>query len=161
MRAAIVALALAALNLSDIAIAQESAQRFDLVCLGAGAANRRSTATVSAWDSYGGFGSANVVGNRSVPFDDQVNLSIEGGEGRIRMPRAMLPILRGGENGWFRIRSIEIGEDEITGSVSVNPLNNPKLRIDRLTGAISISGKAGDYTGVCHKYDPETVERAF
>jgi len=77
------------------------------------------------------------------------------------MPRAMLPAIRGGENGWFQIRSIEINRSEITGSIAVNVLNNPKLRIDRVTGAISISGKAGDYAGRCTKYDPETVERAF
>lgn len=142
-------------------LAQDQSSRFDLVCLGAGAANRQATATVNAWDNQGGFGSANVVGNRSVPFDDQVNLWIEGEEGRLRMPRAMLPVIRGGEDGWFRVSSIEISPDEITGSIRVNPFNNPKLRIDRMTGAISISGKAGDYTGRCERYDPETVQRAF
>ena len=152
---------LTALCVSASAVAQEAPQRLDLVCLGAGAANRQSNTTVNAWDSYGGYGSANVVGNRSVPFDDQVNLWIEGDEGRIRMPRAMLPLIRGGEDGWFKIKSIEKGENEITGSVAVNILNNPKLRIDRITGAISISGKAGDYSGRCQRYDPETVERAF
>ncbi|MWV27477.1 hypothetical protein [Aurantiacibacter rhizosphaerae] len=142
-------------------LAQDQSSRFDLVCLGAGAANRQATATVNAWDNQGGFGSANVVGNRSVPFDDQVNLWIEGEEGRLRMPRAMLPAIRGGEDGWFRVSSIEITPDEITGSIRVNPLNNPRLRIDRMTGAISISGKAGDYSGRCQRYDPETVQRAF
>ena len=142
-------------------LAQDQSSRFDLVCLGAGAANRQATATVSAWDNQGGYGSANVVGNRSVPFDDQVNLWIEGEEGRLRMPRAMLPVIRGGEDGWFRVSSIEISPNEITGSIRVNPFNNPKLRIDRMTGAISISGKAGDYTGRCERYDPETVQRAF
>jgi hypothetical protein len=161
MRGPLVAAAILTLASAFPAAGQQSHGRFDLVCLGAGAANRQSTATVNAWDSNGGFGSANVIGNRTVPFDDQVNLWIEGEEGRIRMPRAMLPVIRGGEDGWFKVRSIEIGKDEITGSIAVNPFNNPKLRIDRLTGAISISGKAGDYTGRCQKYDPETVQRAF
>lgn len=161
MRPTIIVAGLVALVSAIPAIAQQPSDRFDLVCLGAGAANRQSTATVNAWNSYGGYGSANVIGNRSVPFDDQVNLWIEGEDGRIRMPRAMLPAIRGGEDGWFKLRSIEIGENEITGSVAVNVINNPKLRIDRLTGAISISGKAGDYSGSCQKYDPETVQRAF
>lgn len=146
---------------ANSALAQGEVRRFDLVCLGAGSANRAASATVNAWDSYGGYGSANIVGNRVVPFDDQVNLWVENGDGRIRMPRAMLPVVRGGENGWFKLKSVEITENEITASVAVNVINNPKLRIDRLTGAISISGKAGDYSGRCAKYDPENVERKF
>lgn len=152
---------LAVLCVAPSADAQDAPQRLDLVCLGAGAANRQTNSTVNSWNSNGNFGTANVVGNRSVPFDDQVNLWIENGEGRIRMPRAMLPAIRGGEDGWFRIKSVEIADNEIRGSISVNPINNPKLRIDRITGAISISGKAGDYSGRCQRYDPETVQRAF
>lgn len=150
-----------AVGLSSAAVGQEAPSRFDLVCLGAGSANQATGATVNAWNNSGGYGSANIVGNRSVPFDDQVNLWIEGSEGQLRMPRAMLPAIRGGQDGWFKLKSIEIGEDEITGSVGVNFINNPKFRIDRITGGISISGKSGDYNGRCQKYDPETVERAF
>ena len=61
------------------------------------------------------------------------------------MPRSMLPPIRGGEDGWFKIKSIEVSDREITGSVAVNAFNNPKLRVDRYTGAISLSGKAGDF----------------
>ena len=77
------------------------------------------------------------------------------------MPRSMLPPIRGGEDGWFKIKSIEVSDREIIGSVAVNALNNPKLRVDRYTGAISISGKAGDFSGRCQKYDPATERRAF
>lgn len=52
-------------------------------------------------------------------------------------------------------------EHEITATITVSILNKPKLRLDRYTGAISISGKSGDYTGVCEKFDPATVERQF
>jgi hypothetical protein len=135
--------------------------RISLVCIGAGAANRQTNGTVSTWNSDGDQAWPNVVGNRSVPFDDQVNLWIEGQDGRIRMPRAMLPPIRGGENGWFKIKAVEVGENEITGSVAVNAFNNPKMRIDRITGAISISGEAGDYSGRCSPYNPENVQRAF
>ena len=77
------------------------------------------------------------------------------------MPGAMLPALRGGDNGWFKLKSIVINDREITASVAVNPLNNPKMRLDRMTGSISLSGKAGDYTGGCQKFDPEATERKF
>jgi hypothetical protein len=73
----------------------------------------------------------------------------------------MLPAFRGGEDGWFKLGNIEIKENEITASVRVNFINNPKLRIDRYTGAISISGKAGDYAGGCQHFVPEVAERQF
>lgn len=135
--------------------------RLDLACMGGGSANKVAQATANAWDSNGNYGGASVVGTRTVGFEDQVNLWIDGEEGQIRMPRSMLPAIRGGEDGWFKLKSVEVKEREITASVAVNPLNNPKVRIDRITGMISVSGKAGDFAGQCQKYDPSTVERAF
>ncbi len=73
----------------------------------------------------------------------------------------MLPPIHGGDDGWFKLKSIEVTDREITASVAVSALNNPKLRIDRYTGMISISGKAGDFTGRCEKYDPATEHKAF
>lgn len=149
------------LLLASPGFAQDTETRINLVCLGAGSANRASVATANVWNNSGDTATANIVGNRSVPFDDQVNLWVEGAEGRVRMPRAMLPAIRGGDGGWFKIKNVQFTEGEITGSVSVNPINNPKLRIDRMTGAISISGKAGDYAGRCTRYDPATAQRQF
>ncbi|OYU74019.1 MAG: hypothetical protein CFE32_19135 [Alphaproteobacteria bacterium PA3] len=77
------------------------------------------------------------------------------------MPPSMLPPIRGGEDGWLNLSSIEVTEGEILATVKVNPINNPKLRIDRLTGAVSLSGKAGNYTGQCQKFDPAAVQRRF
>jgi len=73
----------------------------------------------------------------------------------------MLPTIRGGDDGWLKLKNVEYGEGEITASVAVNAFNNPKLRLDRHTGTISISGKAGDFTGQCQKFDPQAIERAF
>ncbi len=153
--------ALTLLFTSSLALADDPATRLDLVCVGAGSANRPSNTYAYAQNNNGGSAWANIVGNRSVPFDDQVNLWVAGSEGRIRMPRTMLPPLHGGEDGWFKINSLKVGENEITGSVGVNFMNKPKLRIDRLTGAISIAGKAGDYSGRCVRYDPSEASRAF
>ena len=142
-------------------MAQVEGYRLNLVCLGAGSANRQTSTTGQAWASDGSYASANIIGNNSVPFDDQVNLWIEGDDGRLRIPRAMLPAIRGGNDGWFKINSIQVSENEIIGSIAVNFMNNPKLHIDRITGAISISGKAGDYSGRCKAFDPEAFERQF
>lgn len=133
----------------------------DLMCFGGGSANKASVANAWGWNSNGSFGSATIVGQRSQGFDDQVSLRIQGGEGRIRMPRSMLPAIRGGEDGWFKLHDIAIKSNEITASVGVNAFNNPKLRLDRFTGAISISGKAGDYAGRCRRFDPEQMQRQF
>lgn len=140
---------------------QPAPSRIDLVCMGAGSANRQTRTFAYGMTSNGDSGWANVVGNRTVPFDDQVNLWIDGAEGQVRMPRSMVPPLHGGSGGWFKIKSLRVTENEITGSVGVNFANRPKIRIDRITGNISISGKVGDYSGRCSKYDPATVQRAF
>ena len=94
-------------------------------------------------------------------FEDQVSLQLDGDEGRLRMPRTMLPPIHGGSDGWFKLKNIKYKSNEITASVAVNVLNNPKLRLDRYTGAISISGKAGDYSGQCKKFDPAETQRQF
>jgi hypothetical protein len=135
--------------------------RFDLVCLGAGSASRADVRSGSAMDSNGNMAWGQSVGRREVPFDDQVNLWVAAGEGEIRLPRAMLPVLRGGRDGWFKLKNVQVGDREITASASINPLNNPKIRVDRMTGMINISGKAGDYSGRCQRYDPATATRAF
>lgn len=129
--------------------------------MGAGSANRQTNTFAYGATSYGASGWANIVGNRSVPFDDQVNVMIDGVEGQVRMPRSMLPPIHGGNDGWFKIKSMRLTENEITGSAGVNFANSPKIRIDRITGNISMSGKAGDYSGRCTRYDPATVQRAF
>lgn len=133
-----------------------------LVCLGAGSANKPQSTSVRLSDSRGGSAWGEAVGRRSVPFEDQVNLEIrESGESRIRMPRTMLPPIHGGDGGWFKLKNLKIGETEITGSAAVNLINNPKVRVDRLTGTISLSGRSGDYSGECQPYDPANAPRRF
>lgn len=139
-----------------------AASPLHLVCIGAGSASRVTSIYGQAWSSNGTSAWGQVIGNKDVPFDDQVNIELgDDGLGRIRMPRAMLPPIRGGKDGWFEVKDVVKGQDEITGTVQVNVFNSPKMRIDRIRGHISLSGKAGDYAGVCQPYDPTTVQRAF
>ena len=120
----------------------------NLICMGAGSATRPSSV-----------GLLNL--QRDADFEDQVTLWLEGENGSLRMPRSMLPRIRGGVDGWFNLSDVEVSDREITGTIRVSILNKPKLRLDRYTGAISISGKSGDYNGQCEKFDPAEVERAF
>lgn len=155
----------------------ENGGRLDLMCFGGGAANKTdvisgygSSSTSGTFmtnggtfGSYSGSGSssATILAPRSQGFDDQVSLFIDAGEGRVRMPRTMLPPIHGGENGWFKLKNIEVKSNEITASVALNIISNPKLRLDRFTGAISISGRAGDYTGRCQRFDSQQMQRRF
>lgn len=124
-------------------------------------ANKQSNSSVYVHNNYGDSAWGNVVGNRTVPFDDQVNLWIQEDKGRLRMPRVMLPLIRGGKDGWYKIKNAKVGQGEITGSVAVNFMNNPKFRIDRRNGYIAMSGKSGYYSGRCSKYDPNSTAVKF
>ena len=137
-----------------------AAQPLNLSCFGGGTANKISMTTVDGsgssfgtvggrnYTSYGS-GSATIMGQRQQGFSDQVDIRLFSGDDRIRLPRTLLPPLRGGKDGWFRLKNVVTDARSIHASVVVNFINNPKLFIDRVTGTISISGKAGDFAGQC------------
>jgi hypothetical protein len=132
-----------------------------LICIGDGAANKAAVTNAYAANSSGGSAWATVTDSRSESFNDQVNVDIDGASGRIRMPRIMLPPIHGGKNGWMEIEKLSVGDQEITGSIGVNFMNSPKVRIDRITGILSLSGKAGHFEGHCQPYNPDKIQRAF
>jgi hypothetical protein len=82
-------------------------------------------------------------------FQDRVEVRIAGNEGRIRLPGMMLPLVQGGDDGWLELRDLKLTDDAITGSAAVNLMSRPKVHIDRNTGTIRISGRAGSYSGTC------------
>lgn len=131
--------------LIQVAAAQ---QPLHLTCFGGGTANKPTMAT--AW---GNGDSVSVRGVRQQGFDDQVDVRLFSGDDRIRMPRTMLPAIRGGDDGWFKLKGVKADDRSIRASAAVNLINNPKVHIDRVTGTISISGKAGDFTGQCQVID--------
>jgi hypothetical protein len=140
--------------------------RLDLTCFGGGTANKPTTTTafsngqvsgtgfnlgtgnMTSW-SGSGSGTTTVYGTRQQGFGDQVDIRLFGGDDRIRMPRTMLPPIHGGNGGWFKLKDIVADARSIHASAAVNFMNNPKVFIDRVTGTISISGRAGDYAGQC------------
>jgi hypothetical protein len=127
----------------------------NLACSGGGTANKAASAT--AWGSNGE--SVNVLGQRQQDFGDQVDIRLFAGDDRIRMPRTMLPPLHGGDDGWFKLKNVQADERSIRASAAVNFMNNPKVFIDRVTGTISISGKAGDFTGQCQVIDQKAAPK--
>ena len=75
------------------------------------------------------------------------------------MPRTMLPPLHGGQAGWFKLKNVVADARSIRASAAVNFMNNPKVFIDRVTGTISISGRAGDYAGQCQVIDTNAAPK--
>jgi len=102
---------------------------------------------------YGYGGWASILKHKDRGFNDQVDIRLFNGDDRIRMPRSMLPGLHGGQDGWFKLHDVAADARSIRASAGVNAFNNPKIFIDRVTGTISISGKAGDYAGQCQVID--------
>lgn len=139
----------------------------NLTCMGAGTANKVTVTNVygsgSGYGSvgttpynYNGSGRATAYGSRHQGFADQVDVRLFAGDDRIRMPRTMLPPIHGGSDGWFRLKDVVTDARSIRAKVAVNFINSPKVFIDRVTGTISISGKAGDYTGQCEAVASDT-----
>jgi hypothetical protein len=139
-------------------------QPLTLTCLGGGTANKFSTATVhsdaqvsgmigSTPVSGSGSGSSTVTVPRSEGFSDQTDLRLFTDDDRIRLPRTMLPMLHGGDGGWFKLKKVAADARTIRAEVAVNFINHPKVYIDRTTGTISISGKSGHYSGLCEIVD--------
>jgi hypothetical protein len=150
--------------------AASAAGQLNLTCLGAGTANKATAATARSNGSFSGYagttsfggstsGSTTVYGTRQQGFGDQVDVRLFGGDDRIRLPRTMLPPLHGGSDGWFKLKNVKADARSIHASAAVNFINNPKVYIDRVTGTISISGKAGDYSGQCQAVDPNAAAK--
>lgn len=126
----------------------QAAPALDLTCGGGGAANRADTATVYGVQNEGNGAWPTMHDKRRDAFSDRVQVRIVGQEGRIRLPAAMLPSGHDGD-GWFALSDVKLTERALTGSASVNLMNNPKVHIDRDAGTIRIHGWAGSYDGIC------------
>ena len=139
-------------------------QPLEITCFGGGTANKATA--VSGFSSgyasgivgnhvWSGSGSSTttIVGTRQQGFGDQVDIRLFGGDDRIRLPRTMLPPIHGGSDGWFKLKNVIADARSIHASAAINFMSNPKVYIDRVTGTISISGRAGDYSGQCQAID--------
>lgn len=150
---------------SPQAVAAPSVQGpLSITCFGAGTADKKKVVSgfgsshvsgIAGSTIFSGSGSASstVIVPHDRDFTDQVDVRLFGGDDRIRLPRTMLPPLRGGKEGWFKLKNVVADARSIRASAAVNIINNPKVFIDRVTGTISISGKAGDYSGQCEVID--------
>jgi hypothetical protein len=136
------------------------AKTISLVCLGSGSASRLEPTIGNIAGE-----TVNSIGRREVPYDDQVNIElVEGKESRIRLPRAMLPTIRGWKGGWFKLSEIQVKTDEIMATNEMMATANIsdlagagvrlEVRLDWLQDMISVSGKSGEYSGTCKPFEP-------
>ena len=156
--------------LLGLALQATSQAPLALTCVGGGTANKPTFGTLNSYSSGSGMigttpvtGSGTttttVTGMRQQGFADQVDVSLFAGDDRIRLPRTMLPGLRGGKDGWFKLKNVVADGRSIRAKAAVNFMNSPNVIIDRVTGNISISGKSGDYSGQCLAVDENAVAR--
>jgi hypothetical protein len=146
------------------AVAAGTNSPLQIMCLGAGTANKAAVATAYSGGTFSGIagtttfggsigGTSTIIGSRQQGFSDQVDIRLFSGDDRIRLPRTMLPPIHGGADGWFKLKDVVADARTIRASAAINFMSNPKIYIDRLTGTISISGRAGDYAGQCQSVD--------
>jgi hypothetical protein len=95
------------------------------------------------------------------PFSGSGYIEIYQGTARIKLPRPMMPLLSGDNDGWFAVNDFFMNDREITGTVRINALNKPTLRIDRSTGIITINGGFCDLTGQCDLVENDPAKRRF
>ncbi len=140
--------------------AQDEPKEINLVFNGNGSVLATQTTLVSNYDfktRSRGIGTAQTTGRR--PFSGSGYVEISGRSARIKLPNAMMPLLRGDNDGWFTIDDFFMNDREITGSVRINALNKPKLRIDRGSGSITLSGGMSDFSGQCDLIDSGAKRR--
>lgn len=140
-------------------VAAQPTDHIELRCMGGGAATKFSGGMASMYDNRGYRASGNFITGHRDAYDDQVDVIIDADASKIRLPRSLLPAIRGGKDGWFKLKNLEVSDDAISASGAVSMVNNPKIHIDRRSGFISINGKTGHYEGRCEKIDATEPKR--
>ncbi len=105
--------------------------------------------------------SALVTDSGRKQFNGSGYVEIAGNNARIKLPSPMVPLLSGGNGGWFMVNDLWVNDDEITGLVRINALNKPKLRIDRRSGQITLEGGFADFSGQCDLIRSDAPQRRF
>lgn len=142
------------------AFSQDGAD-LNLVCIGNGTVADAETTYVNTYDrkskSYE-YGTERRLTRR--PFSGSGNVEVSGNFARIKPPRGLIPPLHSGDSGgWWTIQNLFMNDREINGSLKFNFANTVKIRIDRITGTISLSGGFGDFNGQCDRIDSNAARR--
>ncbi len=146
-----------------MATAPAWAEDLSLACSGQGTYQdaNGSTATFHNYSTgqstsvYGTTTGQGIVPNAAVGFE------MTDAGARIRMPPVMTPPLNvGSDAGWWTVDRLSVTPTEITGRFTLNFLNKPTVRIDRVRGSIEVDGNFDYYfLGDCERIETPTAPR--
>lgn len=130
----------------------QAAAALSLICQGTASVDH-STSTITPYGL--------VTTEDTATLDDSVGFRLAGdGAGAARLPRRMLPtVTTSNKGGWFPLIHLAQTSDEITAQIKLNQFNKPRIRIDRITGAVKIDGPLGAFSGQCQAFDPATARK--
>lgn len=144
------------------AIAQDSSGKLELMFSGSGTVTASQTAFENTYNyKTKSYQSGTVTSTGKKPFTGSGFIEISGNMARIKLPSAMKPLISSDQGGWFPVNDFFMNDTEITGTVRINGLNKPKLRIDRGTGIITIANGLNDFTGSCELVTHDPAKRKF
>ena len=138
---------------------EERGEDIQLVCYGGAEKPTTEVRSGFEWDAQ----QHKYVPKQSVEtgksnFEATINVSIHGDRAEIQLPKSLIPPLHGdSNNGWWSISDLIIGHDEIRGQFRLNALNQPRLSINRRSGAITLDGMI-KFSGRC---EPDDGHRRF
>ncbi|KAB7645563.1 hypothetical protein [Polymorphobacter fuscus] len=138
-----------------------SADALHLSCEGSGNATDSDYVRTETRSSDGRTKQSSTLVDNLKSFSGEVKVEIVDGAGRAYLPRAFLPALTRGKDGWFDLKNLSETDKAVTAKIAVGMMNRPNLQIDRLTGSIAVDGSMGNFAGHCRPYDPATSKRAF
>lgn len=136
-----------------LASSPAAAGELHVICAGGGSHLQESTTFASVHNNAGGSAWGQGVSVGHAGYADAVSIDIVEGEGKIRLPRVLLPPIHGGEDAWFKLTNLKQTDREITASANVNFVTHPKIRLDRYSGIISIDGRMGTFSAQCQKIE--------
>ena len=126
-----------------------------LVCNGSGSVSDTQSTNAQEYNYKTHSYDKSVTGTTSVrkPFNGTANVEISQGSVRLKLPHDLVPALSDGRDAWYVLNNAFVGDREITGSVRFNLLNKPKVKIDRMTGQLSVSSGFGEFEANCSVVD--------
>lgn len=129
----------------------------NLICFGVGEKITSEYQSGLVWDKYDHkYRTRDGITTGMKQMDTAVTIQISDDDGRIRLPKTLVPPISSGgdDQHWWQLQDIQLSSSQISAGYRLNGLNHPKLRIDRMTGEITIKGFGQDFHGRCDKIDP-------
>lgn len=159
MKAVVLVAGLVAVTFPAAALAEE----FHLSCSGIASRVRTTTTFANAsadFTNSSAHGTATTYSRAESA--DRLLIEVDDKGPRIRVPPTLLPPLRGGgKDGWWELTDVNVTDEEIAAKFALNPINQPRVRVDRRTGDIQISGFGSGFRGTCERFEVDPAARKF